>query len=74
MGLEGLAAVTGAIGRLDTHVPVVAIGGIDATRAGEVLGTGAHGIAVVRGVWDSKDPPAAVRHYRDRVADAVATG
>jgi thiamine-phosphate pyrophosphorylase len=74
MGLNGLTAVAGAIGRLATPVPVVAIGGIDAARAGDVLGAGAHGIAVVRGVWDSKDPPSAVRHYRDRVADAVAAG
>jgi thiamine-phosphate diphosphorylase len=74
MGLEGLAAVTGAVGRLDTPPPVMAIGGIDAGRAGDVLGAGAHGIAVVRGVWDSRDPAAAVRRYRDRVAGALAAG
>jgi thiamine-phosphate pyrophosphorylase len=74
MGLEGLAAVTGAVGRLDTPPPVMAIGGVDAGRAGDVLGAGAHGIAVVRGVWDSRDPAAAVRRYRDRVAGALAAG
>jgi thiamine-phosphate pyrophosphorylase len=74
MGLEGLAAVTGAVGRLGTPIPVVAIGGIDAVRAREVLGAGAHGIAVVRGVWDSADPPEAVRRYTSAMADAVAAG
>jgi len=74
MGLDGLAAVAGAVRRLDTPIPLVAIGGIDAARAGEVLGAGAHGIAVVRGVWDSTDPPAAVGRYRDRVAGAISAG
>jgi thiamine-phosphate diphosphorylase len=72
MGLEGLAAVTGSVRRLAAELPVVAIGGIDAARAGDVLGAGAHGIAVVRGVWTSGDPPAAVRHYKDAIADALA--
>jgi len=74
MGLDGLAAVAGAVRRLDTPIPLVAIGGIDAARAGEVLGAGAHGIAVVRGVWDSTDPRAAVGRYRDRVAGAISAG
>jgi thiamine-phosphate pyrophosphorylase len=74
MGSEGVAAVTGAVRRLASPVPVVAIGGIDAARAGEVVGAGAHGIAVIRGVWDSRDPPAAVRHYRDAIVGALAAG
>jgi thiamine-phosphate pyrophosphorylase len=74
MGLEGLAAVTGSVRRLAAELPVVAIGGLDVARAGEVLGAGAHGIAVVRGVWASRDPPAAVRRYKDAIADALAAG
>jgi thiamine-phosphate pyrophosphorylase len=82
MGLEGVAAVTGAVKRFATSaplgaplgIPVVAIGGIGAARARDVLGAGAHGIAAVRGVWDSRDPPAAVRRYRDAIAGALAAG
>ena len=73
MGLEGLAAVTGRTKERTDAVPVVAIGGIDAARAAEVLGAGAHGIAVVRGVWDSRDPAGAVRPYEDAIAGALAS-
>jgi thiamine-phosphate diphosphorylase len=72
MGLEGLAAVTTRVKALADAVPVIAIGGIDPARAGDVLDAGAHGIAVVRGVWDSRDAAEAVRSYRERVAEAVA--
>jgi thiamine-phosphate pyrophosphorylase len=65
MGLEGLVAVTSA---LSQRLSVVAIGGIDAARAAGVLGAGAYGIAVVRGVWDSRDPAVAVRRYKDALA------
>jgi thiamine-phosphate pyrophosphorylase len=74
MGLEGVAAVTGAMKRFDISVPVVGIGGIDDVRAGEVLGAGAHGIAVMRGVWDDRDAPAAVGRYREAIAGALAVG
>lgn len=74
MGLEGLAAVTGKVKALAVAVPVIAIGGIDPARAADVLGAGAHGVAAVRGVWDSRDPAEAVRRYRDAVAGAVAAG
>lgn len=70
MGLEGLAAVAGRVER----TPIVAIGGIDAARAADVLGAGAYGIAAVRGIWDSRDPAAAVRHYKDAIASALAAG
>lgn len=36
--------------------PVLAIGGVDAERVAEVLRTGAFGVAVIRSVWDAKDP------------------
>jgi thiamine-phosphate diphosphorylase len=69
MGLEGLRAV---VGQVPPELPVVAIGGIDAARAADVLGAGAHGIAVVRGVWGSRDPAGAVRHYREAIASVLA--
>jgi thiamine monophosphate synthase len=54
--------------RLDC--PVVAIGGIDPARVPDALAAGAYGVAVVRGVWDARDPAAAVRRY----AEAMTAG
>jgi thiamine-phosphate diphosphorylase len=59
MGLEGLAAT---LRRLES-CPVVGIGGIDPALAPGVLEAGAHGVAVVRGVWGARDPASAVRRY-----------
>jgi thiamine-phosphate pyrophosphorylase len=67
MGLEALEAVARSVSGWPS---VVAIGGIDPARAAEVLGAGAHGVAVVRGVWDSRDPTEAVQRYRDALASA----
>jgi thiamine-phosphate pyrophosphorylase len=67
MGIEGLTATVGRVGEL----PIVAIGGIDPARAAEVLGAGAYGVAVVRGVWDSRDAPGAVRRYRQAIDEAT---
>jgi len=69
MGLEGLTAVAGTTAK---QFHVVAIGGIDAARVAEVLGAGAYGIAVVRGIWDNRDPAAAVGLYKDAIASALA--
>ena len=69
MGLEGLAAVVGGA----KSSRIVAIGGIDLARAADVLGAGAYGIAAVRGIWDSRDPAAAVGDYKEAIASALAT-
>ena len=37
-------------------VPVIAIGGICTEQVGEVLSTGAYGVAVIRAVWHAADP------------------
>ncbi|MBU1040429.1 MAG: thiamine phosphate synthase [Proteobacteria bacterium] len=50
-GLGGLAEARRATAR-----PLVAIGGIDASNAGEVLGAGADGVAVVSAVCSAADP------------------
>ena len=44
-------------------VPRVGIGGITPGRVGEVRGSGAQGVAVVRGVWDAPDAVSAVAQY-----------
>jgi len=49
IGLEGLAEICDAV-----SIPVIAIGGIDATNAAECLAAGAAGVAVVRAAVDAK--------------------
>jgi thiamine-phosphate pyrophosphorylase len=49
IGLDGLAEICGAV-----SVPVVAIGGIDATNASQCIEAGAAGVAVVRAASDAK--------------------
>ncbi|HEX5416436.1 MAG TPA: thiamine phosphate synthase [Chloroflexota bacterium] len=55
-GLAALAEICGA-----TRIPVIAIGGIDADRVGEVLAAGAAGIAVISAILDANDPGKAAR-------------
>jgi thiamine-phosphate pyrophosphorylase len=59
-GMPG--AGVGGIGEAVTQVrvPVVAIGGIDANRIGEVAGAGAAGVAVLSAVWGADDAAHAV--------------
>jgi thiamine-phosphate pyrophosphorylase len=64
IGPAGIATVT-ALCRL----PVVAIGGIDATCAGEAIRAGADGVAAVSAICAAGDPEAATR----AIADAVRT-
>ena len=49
IGLDGLAEICAAV-----SVPVVAIGGVDASNAGECIRAGAAGVAVVRAARDSR--------------------
>jgi thiamine-phosphate pyrophosphorylase len=55
IGLDGLAAICEAV-----NVPVVAIGGIDASNAGGCIGAGARGVAVVRASADARNVRAAI--------------
>jgi len=64
-GLKALRAVTRAV-----PCPVIAIGGITPERVPEVVATGAHGVAVIRGILAAPDPVDAVHAFRaalDRV-------
>ena len=49
IGLDGLAAICAA-----TRVPVVAIGGIDASNAGDCIAAGAAGVATIRAATDPR--------------------
>lgn len=51
-----------------TPVPVIAIGGIDPNNASHVMGTGAHGIAVISAVCCREDPQNAARDLYNIVA------
>lgn len=61
-GLGGLREIARA-----TALPVVGIGGIDASNAREVIDAGAAGVAVISAVANAEDPVAATR----RLVDAV---
>jgi thiamine-phosphate pyrophosphorylase len=49
IGLEGLREICAAV-----HVPVVAIGGVDASNAAACIRAGAAGVAVIRAVHDAR--------------------
>lgn len=51
--------------------PVIAIGGIDATRAGRALALGCQGVAVVSAVWGASSPSDAVRRILEAMEGAV---
>lgn len=55
IGLDGLAAICEAV-----RVPVVAIGGIDASNARDCINAGATGVAVVRASADARRVRAAI--------------
>lgn len=55
----------------DAGCPLIAIGGVDESRIPEVMGAGAHGIAVIRAVWGSDDPVRAVRRICSLLEEQV---
>ncbi|MER7003445.1 thiamine phosphate synthase [Dactylosporangium sp. NPDC000555] len=58
IGPAGIRAVAEAV-----EVPVVAIGGVTATRAAELFAAGAHAVAVVGAVSGAADPYAAAAEF-----------
>jgi thiamine-phosphate pyrophosphorylase len=62
-GLAGLRAI-----RAVTALPLVAIGGLSATNAAEVMAAGADGIAVVSALMAAADPRAAARALRSAIS------
>ena len=65
LGAKGLAAFVQA-----TSLPIIAIGGIDATNIADVVRTGAAGVAVMGGVMRASDPERAVRELIAALKDA----
>lgn len=64
-GVRDLARIVESV-----DVPVLAIGGIDASNVREVLETGASGIAVISAILAAKDPEAAARRLREAADDS----
>ena len=60
IGLDGLAGIVDAV-----EIPVVAIGGIDASNAGACIAAGADGVAVIRAARDA-------RALREAIDEALA--
>lgn len=60
---RGLLAVSAAAARRGP--PVVAIGGVGVEQVAEVVGAGADGVAVMRGIWDAPHPLDAAMRYLD---------
>lgn len=58
-GVDALASAAEAA----RGIPVLAIGGVTTSNVGELLGAGAWGVAVLRGVWDAREPEGAVSDY-----------
>jgi thiamine-phosphate pyrophosphorylase len=65
LGLDGVRAVRRAV-----RVPVVAIGGIGATNAADVIRAGADGVCVVSAIVSAPDPRAAAASLRRLVEGA----
>jgi thiamine-phosphate pyrophosphorylase len=55
IGLDGLAEICRAV-----SIPVVAIGGVDASNAGDCLHAGAAGVAVIRAATEARELRAAI--------------
>jgi thiazole tautomerase (transcriptional regulator TenI) len=51
-------------------LPLVGIGGVTPERAAEVLASGGHGVAAIRGIWDAPSPPDAIQAYLNAVERA----
>lgn len=60
----GVPTLSTAVGPL----PLIGIGGIDASCAGSVIGAGAHGVAVIGGIWRQPDPLQAAKDLVDAIA------
>lgn len=55
-------------------LPVLGIGGVDADNVHAVLEAGAHGVAVIGGIWNAADPVKAARRFAEAVAASAGEG
>lgn len=71
VGLEGFARLRATLLTAKPDLPVGAIAGINAQRAGEVVAVGADGVAVISAIFAAVDPAAATRELRACVDSAL---
>ncbi len=64
-GLERIREVSAVV----PGMPLVAIGGVTPARVGEIRAAGAHGVAVLSGIWASREPASAVLDYLDALGE-----
>ena len=67
IGLKGLEEIRAAV-----KIPVVGIGGVNASNAAEVMKTGAAGISLISGILSQPDIQAAARNLRTILDEAAA--
>ena len=68
---RGLAALEEVTARAAARgLPVLAIGGVTPDRVADALAAGAHGVAVLSGVWQAADPVSAAARYGAALAAA----
>lgn len=64
IGTERIEAIADAV-----DIPVIGIGGIDASNAASVVDAGATGVAVISAITAADDPQAATTELREAVSD-----
>ena len=67
---QGLSRLSDAV-EAAGDVPVIAVGGIDGTRAGRCVAAGARGVAVIRAILAAADPTAAARRMNQDLTRAL---
>ena len=65
IGIDGWLERANILKNLSPGLPVGAIAGIDHTNAGQLMGAGCDGIAVISAIYRAQDVPAAIRRLRD---------
>ena len=63
IGVEGLKAIKDQV-----KIPILAIGGINSENAGDVMDSGADGIAVISAILSEKDIRKATRKLSEAIA------
>ena len=72
---RGLGIITDVIAAAAAHaVPVIAIGGVLPEHVAMLRAAGAHGVAVIRGIFGEDDAAAAAQRYLSAHDDAARSG
>lgn len=71
LGIDGFTSLRAHIRVARPDLPVGAIAGIDAARAGTIVQAGADGVAVIAGIFRSQDMESATRNLRVAVDRAL---